>query len=82
MLAPYPTDRLHNQHPPPPASRQSRQSNKPEIGGSILDAETQRLVRLIQPNVRLTTHHLGKTMKPLTVVSVRLTTVMVIRLAS
>src|SRR5208337_1196520 len=39
MLAPYPTDRLHNQHPPPPASRQSRQSNKPEIGGSILDAD-------------------------------------------
>src|SRR5271166_2357326 len=35
MLAPYPTDRLHNQHPPPPASRQSRQPTKPEIGGSI-----------------------------------------------
>ena len=39
MLAPYPTDRLHNQHPPPPASRQSRQPNKPKIGGSILDAD-------------------------------------------
>src|SRR5208282_3271650 len=39
MLAPYPTDRLHNQHPPPPASRQSRQPTKPEIGGSILDAD-------------------------------------------
>src|SRR5208282_3110263 len=39
MLAPYPTDRLHNQHPPPPASRQSRQTTKPEIGGSILDAD-------------------------------------------
>src|SRR5271157_440721 len=39
QLAPYPTDRLHNQHPPPPASRQSRQPTKPEIGGSILDAD-------------------------------------------
>ena len=27
MLAPYPTDRLHNQHPPPPASRQSSRSH-------------------------------------------------------
>ena len=42
MLAPYPPDRLHNQHPPPPASRQSGQPIKPEIGGSILHAETQR----------------------------------------
>jgi hypothetical protein len=39
MLAPYPTDRLHNQHPPPPDSRQSGQTTKPEIGGSILDAD-------------------------------------------
>ena len=39
MLAPYPPDRLHNQHPPPPASRQSGQTTKPEIGGSILDAD-------------------------------------------
>src|SRR5271157_2461771 len=39
MLAPYPTDRLHNQHPPPPASRQSRQPNKSEIRGSILAAD-------------------------------------------
>jgi hypothetical protein len=35
VLAPYPSDRLHNQHPPPPASRQSGQPNKPIIGGSI-----------------------------------------------
>ena len=41
MLAPYPPDRLHNQHPPPPGSRQSGQPIKPEIGGSILHAETQ-----------------------------------------
>src|SRR5271166_1034594 len=39
VLAPYPSDRLHNQHPPPPASRQSGQPNKPIIGGSILDAD-------------------------------------------
>ena len=39
VLAPYPSDRLQNQHPPPPASRQSGQSNKPIIGGSILDAD-------------------------------------------
>src|SRR5271165_2657173 len=42
----------------------------------------RRRARLIQPRVLSTTHLLGKTMKPLTVVSVRLTTVMVIRLAS
>ena len=41
-----------------------------------------RLARFIHPNVLSTTHLLGKTMKPLTVVSVRLTTVMDIRLAS
>ena len=39
ILAPYSTDRLHNQHPPPPASCQSRQTNKSKIGGSILDAD-------------------------------------------
>ena len=39
VLTPYPTDRLHNQHPPPPASCQSRQTNKSKIGGSILDAD-------------------------------------------
>jgi hypothetical protein len=39
MLAPYPSDRLHNQHPPPPAPRQSRQPIKPRIGGSILHAD-------------------------------------------
>jgi hypothetical protein len=39
ILAPYPTDRRHNQHPPPPASCQSRQPNKSKIAGSILDAD-------------------------------------------
>jgi hypothetical protein len=39
ILTPYPTDRFHNHHAPPPASRQSGQPNKPEIGGSILDAD-------------------------------------------
>ena len=39
VLTPYSTDRLHNQHPPPPASCQSRQPNKSKIGGSILDAD-------------------------------------------
>jgi hypothetical protein len=33
VLTPYPTDRLHNHHPPPPASCQSRQSNKIENRG-------------------------------------------------
>ncbi len=42
----------------------------------------RRRARLIQPSVLSTTHLLGNTMKPLTVVSVRLTTVMEIRLAS
>ena len=39
MLASYPPDRLHNQHPPPSASRQSGQPIKPPIGGSILHAD-------------------------------------------
>src|ERR1700722_19951195 len=39
MLAPYPADRLHNQHPPPPASNQSRQPNSSSFRGSILDAD-------------------------------------------
>src|SRR5260221_1720402 len=42
----------------------------------------RRRARLIQPSVLSTTHLLGKTMNPLTFVSVRLTTVMEIRLAS
>ena len=41
-----------------------------------------RLARFIHPNVLSTTHLLGKTMNPLTVVSVRSTTVRDIRLAS
>ena len=39
MLAPNPANRLHSQHPPPPASRQSRQRNRPIGRGSILDAD-------------------------------------------
>ena len=39
MFAPYPADRLHNQHPPPPASNQSRQPSRPVSRGSILDAD-------------------------------------------
>ena len=35
MLAPYPGNRLHNQHPQPPASLQSRQRNSPIYRGSI-----------------------------------------------
>ena len=42
----------------------------------------RRRARLIQPSVLSTTHLLGKTMKPLTVVSLRLTTVTEIWLAS
>ena len=32
-------NRLHDQHPPPPASFQSRQRNRPNWRGSILDAD-------------------------------------------
>src|SRR6185312_13821850 len=39
VLTPYSTDRLHNQHPPPPPSCQSGQPNKSKIWGSILDAD-------------------------------------------
>jgi hypothetical protein len=42
----------------------------------------RRRARLIQPSVLSTTQLLGRTMKPSTVVSARLTTVMDIRLAS
>jgi hypothetical protein len=42
----------------------------------------RRLARLIQPNVRSTTQRLGNTMKPLICLSLRLTTVTEIRLAS
>src|ERR1019366_9555306 len=52
MFPPYPPDRLHNQHPPTPASERSRQpSNQrsggqfwtpiPRLRGSIFHAETQ-----------------------------------------
>ena len=37
VLTPYPINRLHNQRPPPPASRQSRQPTKLEIGGVTPD---------------------------------------------
>jgi len=42
----------------------------------------RRRARLIQPSVLSTTHLFGKTMKPVTCLSVRLTTVMEMRLAS
>jgi hypothetical protein len=41
MLAPDPADRLHNQHPPPPASYRSRQPFIDKFRGSKLHAETQ-----------------------------------------
>ncbi len=57
MLAPYPSDRLHNQHPPPPASRQSRQPIKPRIGGSILDADdAPQGVNFARRNTRTSGH--------------------------
>src|SRR6266481_9721777 len=39
VLAPDPGNRLHDQHPQPPASLQSRQRNRPTCRGSILDAD-------------------------------------------
>jgi hypothetical protein len=39
VLAPNPRNRLHDQHPQPPASFQSRQRNSPFCRGSILDAD-------------------------------------------
>ena len=42
----------------------------------------RRRARLIQPNVRSTTQRFGNTMKPLICLSLRLTTVMEMRLAS
>src|SRR3954466_3251754 len=35
VFAPYSTDRLHNQHLPPPASRQSRQPINRKSGGQF-----------------------------------------------
>ena len=40
MRATYPPNRLHNQHPPPPASESREQPNRAETGGSILDADS------------------------------------------
>src|SRR5580658_6353221 len=40
MRAPYPANRLHNQHPPPPESESRGQPNRAETGGSILDADS------------------------------------------
>ncbi len=51
----------------------------PSVASKSFD---RRRARLIQPSVLSTTHLLGNTMKPLTVVSVRLTTVMVITAAT
>src|ERR1700733_1054526 len=56
MFAPYPTDRLHSQHPSPPASRQSGQPIQPKIGGSILDADhPHQGVNFPRRNTRLRT---------------------------
>ena len=38
-LTSYPADRLHDKHPPPPASEPSRQPAAEGSGGSILDAD-------------------------------------------
>src|SRR5271168_3308181 len=40
MRAPYPANRLHNQHPQPPASQSRGQPNRAATGGSILDADS------------------------------------------
>src|ERR1700733_7677507 len=40
MRPTYPTNRLHNQHPPPPASESREQPNRAAIRGSILDADS------------------------------------------
>src|SRR3984885_8187763 len=40
MRAPYPANRLHNQHPPPPASESPEQPNRTATGGSILHADS------------------------------------------
>src|SRR5882762_5748096 len=39
VLASYPRNRLHDKHPRPPASFESRQPNRPTYRGSILDAD-------------------------------------------
>src|SRR5260221_3556684 len=39
VLASYPRNRLHDKHPQPPASFESRQPNRPTYRGSILDAD-------------------------------------------
>src|SRR4051812_47767432 len=43
VLAPDPGNRLHDQHPPPPALLRSRQRNRPTYRGSILDADPPAL---------------------------------------
>src|ERR1700691_593432 len=40
MRPTYPTNRLHNQHPPPPASESREQPNRAAIGRTILDADS------------------------------------------
>jgi hypothetical protein len=47
-----------------------------------LDSGVGHRARFAQPKVRSTIHRLGSTMKPLTSRSVRLTTLILIRLAS
>jgi hypothetical protein len=67
-----------------PLMRGARAVSNQASEDSILASKSfdRRRARLIQPSVLLTTKFLGRTMKPLTVVSARLTTVTDIRLAS
>src|SRR5271169_5080744 len=65
MRAPYPANRLHNQHPPPPASESREQPNRAATGGSILNADSpaqqvkfarrNALLEALGPNGRLMT---------------------------
>src|ERR1700728_3532293 len=52
MLAPYPGDHLHNQHPPPPASQKRGQPNRAKTTGSILDAYPQPAGSKLRRNTR------------------------------
>jgi hypothetical protein len=44
VLTPYPRNRLHDQHPRPPASLQSRQPNNPIYRGSILGSDAYSMI--------------------------------------
>src|SRR6476620_10106052 len=59
VLTPYPRNRLHDQHPQPPASFQSRQRNRPIYRGSILDADPPAKGVNIASRMTPTTRQLG-----------------------